>query len=421
MQTTHDTTAGQSLHPLIGRVLGNRYQLQRVAGTGATSTVFMASDLRLERTVAIKVLHPQLSDDASLVARFDREARVAAGLTVHPHVVAVYDVGQEGDLHYIVSEYVDGTDLKELIHRDAPLRLEHALAVGQSVAVALQFFHDQRLVHRDIKPQNLLVGESGTVKVADFGIALPLNATQITTEGTVLGTAAYLSPEQARGDVVGPPSDLYSLGVVLYEMLTGQVPFRAETALGVAMQHVQQPPLPPGRINAALSPAVDALVLRALRKDPAERYTSAAEFRAAMSSVGLKPVSVRRFPAGWRIALPVIVLCGSALAGLIAVHHGSARTRPTVTPAQTRSASQHSTAAPLATAVTQRRVQPSPARRQHGSPALLRPVQITTPGPPVTAPVLPPESSKGNGRFKHAHGDKHAGDQGNGKQDGNGS
>jgi|GEM_PF-2816485 len=268
---------------LIGRVLNGRYRLIGVVGNGGMATVFRAEDVRLGRCVAAKVLHSHLSSDAEFVARFKREAEAAAGLSAHPNIVSVYDVGDEDGLQYLVMELVEGPNLKDIIRTEAPLSVTRAFNIGAQVASALEFAHKQGIIHRDIKPQNILMGNDGVVKVGDFGIARSADATQMTRAGTVLGSAHYLAPEQAYGNTT-PASDVYSLGVVIFEMLTGQLPFEAEGPIAVALKHVNEPSPPPSAFNPRLPSAVDAIVLRAMSKQPADRYRSAGELGSALLS-----------------------------------------------------------------------------------------------------------------------------------------
>ena len=246
--------------------------------------VHEAEDLRLGRHVAIKVLLSQLTTDPDFLRRFEQEGRLAASLS-HPNVVGVYDVGQDGQLHYIVMELVDGQTLKEAIGKTTPLPVPEAIRIAVEVCAALSAAHARGLIHRDIKPQNILLTADGQVKVADFGIARRTTATAATQTGTVLGSVHYLSPEQARGLDAGPPADLYALGITLFEMLTGRLPFTADNPIAVAMQQVQsQPPLP-RQFNRSIPPALEAIILKLLAKNPAERYPDAASLTVALRGV----------------------------------------------------------------------------------------------------------------------------------------
>jgi eukaryotic-like serine/threonine-protein kinase len=259
---------------LQGRVLGGRYALGARVGAGGMGQVYRARDRVLERTVAVKVLSAASTDDLELVARFGREARAAAALN-HPNIVAVFDSGVDGDLHYLVMEYVEGQSLAGLMRRERPLGPRRVADVGRQVCQALAAAHAAGLVHRDITPGNVLVDPAGLVKVADFGIAKLAAATTMTGD-KVLGTAAYLAPEQAQGRPVDGRSDLYSLGCVLYALLTGAPPFAGDSPVAMAARHVTEQPTPPSHHNPRVSPALEAVVLTALAKEPADRYQSAA-------------------------------------------------------------------------------------------------------------------------------------------------
>jgi serine/threonine protein kinase len=264
-------------------LLNDRYRLVALIGEGGMAAVYRAVDTRLGRDVAVKVLHPEYARDQPFLQRFQQEAEFAASLGAHPNIVAIYDIGQDDALHYIVMELVEGRDLKDVIRQRAPLDVPEAFGIARQVASALAFAHQRGLVHRDVKPQNIMVTDAGNAKVTDFGIARSLSASQLTRTGMVIGTAHYFAPEQAQGKPAAPSSDIYSLGVVLYEMLTGHLPFEADTPIGVAMQHLHSDPPPPWDYNPALSTRAGAVALRALEKDPERRYRDATEFASALS------------------------------------------------------------------------------------------------------------------------------------------
>jgi serine/threonine-protein kinase len=258
-----------------GRLFDGRYRMIRRIGSGGMARVFLAEDMDLHREVAIKVLQDRYNEDAQFVERFAREARAAAGLN-HPNIVAIYDRGQADGSYYIAMEYLDGETLKDVILREGPLPERRAIDIALQLLAALRFAHRREVIHRDVKPHNVMVLRDGRVKVADFGIARAGDS-EMTEAGSIVGTAQYLSPEQARGQHVGPESDLYSVGVVLYEMLTGRVPFTGDSAVAIAMKHVQEPPVPPRQIVPAIPAELEAVVLRAMAKDPSRRYHSADE------------------------------------------------------------------------------------------------------------------------------------------------
>src|SRR5438105_7744838 len=273
---------------MLDEVIADRYELEELVGTGGMSSVYKARDRLLERNVALKVLHPHYSDDPEYVERFRREARSVAQLS-HPHIVTVIDRGEDGGQQFIVFEYIDGENLKQLIERDGRLPVRRAIELTLEIADALAFAHDHGLVHRDVKPQNVLLTPDGDAKVTDFGIARSLDVERgVTQTGTVLGTSNYLSPEQAAGEPVTPATDVYSLGVVLYELLTGEVPFRGDNLVVVAMKHVTEhpPSLLEQRSDIPLRLAL--AVEHALEKDPARRFVSmdafASELRRCLDS-----------------------------------------------------------------------------------------------------------------------------------------
>jgi len=263
------------------RTLNGRYRLDEMIGEGGMAVVYRGYDLLLGRVVAVKILREQFGSDQNFLLRFTREAQSAAKLS-HPHIANVYDVGHDGETHYIVMEYVNGPNLKDLIRRQGPFTVDGAAFVLRQVAEALDAAHRHGLIHRDIKPQNILVDETGNAKVVDFGIAKGLTDANLTEAGTGMGTVHYVSPEQARGERAIPASDIYSTGVVLYEMLTKELPFDADTPVGVAMQHVSAPPPSPLEFNPSIPVEVEAIVMRALAKDPADRFPTATALANAL-------------------------------------------------------------------------------------------------------------------------------------------
>jgi len=285
-------------------LLNNRYQLLAIMGEGGMATVYQAQDLMLGRTVAVKVLHQRRADDEAFLARFYREAQAAANLD-HPNIVSVYDIGQDGNRHYIVMEYVEGRNLKELILESAPFPIERALTIAIQVCTAVGAAHKASLIHCDVKPQNVLVAPDGRLKVTDFGIARALTSAPVVEGGDVWGTPDYLSPEQAAGKRLGPPSDVYSIGVVMYEMLTGRLPFEAESGIALAFKHLREEPAPINELNPHVPPGLARIVHKVLAKEPSARYRTASHLaqilvnyhRAgeAMTTVQ-RPVVVRREP-----------------------------------------------------------------------------------------------------------------------------
>jgi eukaryotic-like serine/threonine-protein kinase len=275
-------------------VLGDRYTLVEVLGGGGMAWVYLARDGVLGRDVALKVLRERYADDESFLERFRREAMNAASLN-HPSVVQVYDQGRaEEGTYFIALEYVSGGTLKERIAQRGTLDPPEAAGIASRVADALAAAHRSGIVHRDVKPQNVLLTGSGEAKVADFGIARAASARTMTETNAVLGTAAYMSPEQVAGERVGPPSDLYSLGVVLYEMLTGRLPYEADDSIATAIKHLEGPPPHPREANPAVPEELDALTTRLLDKDPLERYPGAAELAEDLRRIrdGLPPLAV---------------------------------------------------------------------------------------------------------------------------------
>jgi len=265
--------------PPITRVFANRYELREEIGRGGMADVYLAHDRLLDRRVAVKVLLPESASDATNIERFRREARAAAGLS-HPHIVSVYDWGEEDGASFIVMEYVPGQTLREIIQSHGRLGPMDAARIAAEIADALSFAHANGVVHRDVKPANVLITPQGQVKVADFGIARAETGEPLTKTGAVLGTATYFSPEQAQGFPLDGRSDVYALGVVLYEMVTGVAPFTASSPVSIAYKHVRETPAPPSSLVPELAGAMDRMVLTAMAKDVEARYPSAQDFRA---------------------------------------------------------------------------------------------------------------------------------------------
>lgn len=261
---------------MIGQVLGGRYEILDRVGGGGMALVYKGHDLLLHRNVAVKVLRQQYVHDEEFIRRFRREAQSAASLS-HPNVVSMYDVGQEDETHYIVMEYVEGMTLNDLIKEKAPLQVEDALHIATQICDALEHAHNNQIIHRDIKPHNILIGKNGRIKVTDFGIARAATSSTITQTGSVVGSVHYFSPEHAKGVSTGAKSDLYSLGIVLYQMLTGKLPFLGESPISVALKHLQENVEEPRKVNPLIPQSVENIILKAMRKNPDERYQSATE------------------------------------------------------------------------------------------------------------------------------------------------
>ena len=267
------------------QVLGERYEIGGVLGRGGMAEVHRGRDLRLGREVAVKVLRNDLARDPSSQVRFRREAQAAASLN-HPAIVAVYDTGEDrtttGATPYIVMEYVEGETLRDVLRREGRLSPERAMSLTADICAALDFSHRNGIVHRDVKPGNVMITPQGTVKVMDFGIARAVSdsAATMTSTAAVIGTAQYLSPEQARGEGVDARSDVYSAGCLLYELATGTPPFTGDSPVAVAYQHVREDPRTPSSLNPAIPPELDAILLKAMSKNPANRYQSAADMRS---------------------------------------------------------------------------------------------------------------------------------------------
>src|SRR6187402_1525385 len=269
---------------LINTLFDGRYRIVRKLGSGGMADVYLAEDEELGRRVAIKILNDRHANDESFVERFRREAQNAAGLS-HPNIVSIYDRGEAEGTYYIAMEHIEGRTLKELLIARGPSPLAIAIDYTRQILSALRFAHRNGIVHRDIKPHNVIVDGEGRVKVMDFGIARA-GASQMTEAGSIIGTAQYLSPEQARGAPVDQTSDLYSTGIVLYELLTGSVPFNGDTPVEIAMKHLSQTPAAPSVRRPDVPDDLDYVVLRALAKDPGDRYHSAEEMDSDLERIG---------------------------------------------------------------------------------------------------------------------------------------
>jgi len=265
------------------KLINRRYRIERKIGEGAAAEVFVAHDSVLNRKVALKSLRPQFAADPSFRARFEREAQAAARFN-HPNIIAIFDVGEDRGLPYIVMEFVDGDTLRTIIDQEAPIHADDVAILVEQVAAALDYSHQRGLVHRDIKPHNILVDQQGLAKVVDFGIAKGLSDEALTDAGESIGTVQYISPEQASGLMATPESDIYSLAVVAFEMLTRELPFDSETAIGIAMRHVNDPAPDPADVNPNIPHEVADIILRALSKDPTQRFPTAGEFARVFTS-----------------------------------------------------------------------------------------------------------------------------------------
>jgi tRNA A-37 threonylcarbamoyl transferase component Bud32 len=301
-----------------GTRLADRYAIEERVATGGMGTVFVAVDERLGRRVAIKVLKEELAHDPRFVERFRREAR-AAGALSHPNVAGVYDFGEDSDRHFMVMEMASGRDLAQVLREEGRLSSDRVVRIGTQIAEAIGHAHNAGLVHRDIKPANVIIGEEDKVKVTDFGIARAAGDATLTATGSVLGTAHYISPEQAAGDKIGPGTDIYSLGIVLYEMLTGTLPFTGDSALAVAMRHVSDEVPRPGELNRDVPDGLDEVVAKATAKVPEDRYASGSDLAAALSaSLGPtadQPAVAARTAAGAAAGSTAVLTAAGTTAG----------------------------------------------------------------------------------------------------------
>ena len=268
--------------------MGNRYEILEQLGGGGMAIIYKGRDTLLNRLVSIKVLRPEFTCDEDFIQRFRREAQAIASLS-HPNIVSIYDVGWEDNVHYLVIEYIEGDNLKNFIRAQGTIPTERAVEIARQISDALQHAHENNIVHRDIKPQNILITREGRAKLTDFGIAKEATTATLTQTDTIVGSVHYISPEQARGETAGPRSDIYSLGIVLYEMVTGALPFQGETPIGVALKHIREAPPRPSSLNPAVSPTLEHIIARAMAKNAVERYETARQLSLDLDKVA-KPV-----------------------------------------------------------------------------------------------------------------------------------
>jgi serine/threonine-protein kinase len=382
----------------LGQRLG-KFEVVAEIGSGGMSTVYKAIDRTLERTVALKVLSPDLARDREAVLRFQREAYAAASLR-HPHIVTIYEVGQESGYNFIAMEFLEGESLATMLARDGALPPERVLRAVTQVAQALDYAHSRGYVHRDVKPGNIIVGQGGSVTLMDFGLAKVMYSSDLTRYGTLVGSPGYMSPEQVRGDPVGPPSDVYGLALVTYEMLTGVGPFQVDSHHAIMHAHVYEPPPRLRSKNAAVSPAVDQVVLKALAKNPQQRQPSAGEFARQLAAAMYRRQAAVVPKAGidrpkallLRQARPLVIgvagIAALVMLGLMAIGVGrsvnaariATNTTATAVQAQRLAIAESTRAAMLA-------VQPSATSTV--PPATATPAPIDTAAPSATPTLTP--------------------------------
>jgi len=269
---------------MASRVLSGRYELLEKIGDGGMAVVYKGKDKLLNRFIAVKILRPEFTKDATFVENFKRESQAAAGLS-HPNIVGVYDVGREGNINYIVMELIDGQTLNKIIEEEAPMDYRKVIDISKQVASALKVAHKNKIIHRDVKPHNIMITSDGVVKLADFGIARAVNDTTLSTGSKIVGSVHYFSPEQARGNYVDERSDIYSLGIVMYEMLTGKVPFDGDNPVTVALKHINEEIVPPSEIEPGIPPALERCVMKATNKYQTKRYSSADELIQELDNI----------------------------------------------------------------------------------------------------------------------------------------
>jgi len=310
---------------MLGKLVKERYRILEKLGDGGMAVVYKGKDILLNRYVTVKILRPEFTSDSDFVRRFRREAQAVASLC-HPNIVSIYDVGCEGNIHYLIMEYVDGENLKSVIKREKILALDKAVDITCQVCAALSHAHENNIVHRDVKPHNILITKSGLVKLTDFGIACEASASKYTKTNVVMGSVQYISPEQAKGRMAGPESDLYAVGVVLYEMVTGRVPFTADSEIGIVIKHIQEEPKLPSRINPSVPASLEKVIMRALRKNPSRRYRSAAEMKEQLKNIVLgREIEERQlFDADESATKVLPALGGESFKESLSLHTGSA-------------------------------------------------------------------------------------------------
>lgn len=269
---------------MSSRLLSGRYELLEKIGDGGMAVVYKGRDRLLNRYIAVKILRPEFTKDATFVENFKRESQAAAGLS-HPNIVGVYDVGREGNINYIVMELIEGRTLNEVIEQEAPMDYRKVIDISKQVASALRIAHKNKIIHRDVKPHNIMITEDGVVKLADFGIARAVNDATLSTGSKIVGSVHYFSPEQARGNYVDERSDIYSLGIVMYEMLTGKVPFDGENPVQVALKHINDEITPPGELVAGIPPSLERCVMKATSKYQTNRYSNAEELIEELDNI----------------------------------------------------------------------------------------------------------------------------------------